>query len=293
MKPSFAIVGCGKVGTTLGKFLAASGYTTAGLSSKSLASAKKAADIIGTELFSDAPWDVTRKADLVFITTPDDAIQETCDRISQKGGFKKNAVVFHCSGALPSTILASAQKGGAFIGSMHPLQSFAAFQNDENPFQGIIVTIEGETESIKQARQIITDLGAEGIEITTDGKTLYHAAAVAASNYLVTLVDLSFRLIEEAGISGRDALNILKPLIDGTLANIESVGIPRALTGPIARGDVKTVKDHIAAMESSTPGFLSLYKILGRFTVDIAAAKGTLSESSAEILKDLLGPDKN
>jgi len=292
MKPSFAIVGCGKVGTTLGKFLAASGYTPAGLSSKSLASAEKAAVIIGTKCFSDTPWEVTSKADLVFITTPDDAIQETCDRISQKNGFKKNAVVFHCSGALPSTILGSAQKGGAFIGSMHPLQSFASFQYDENPFQGIIVTVEGDTESIKQARRIITDIGAEGIEITTDGKTLYHAAAVAVSNYLVTLVDLSFSLIKEAGISGRDALNILKPLIDGTLANIESMGIPGALTGPIARGDVKTVKDHIAAMESKTPGLLSLYKTLGRFTVDIATAKGTLSESSAEILKDLLGPDK-
>ena len=291
MKPSFAIVGCGKVGTALGVFLTRSEYRAVGLASRSLSSAQRLAERIGAECVKDAPWEAAQPADIVFITTPDDAIRETCDRISQKRGFKKNARVFHCSGALPSTILKSAETGHAFTASMHPLQSFSSAEFSTNPFENIIVAIEGEKEAVKTAEEIVKNLGANPIQIATAGKTLYHAAAVVASNYMVTLIDLSLKLMNRAEISGREAFEVLKPLIDGTLANIEKAGIPEALTGPIARGDVKTVTDHLQAMESFTPQRVQLYKILGLYTVDIATAKGTLSEAAAQKLKMLLKPD--
>ena len=109
-----------------------------------------------------------------------------------------------------------------------------------------------------------------------------------ASNYLVTLLDLAFRLINTAGIAGKDAFKVLKPLIDGTLANIEEVGIPTALTGPIVRGDVETVAKHIKEIGSKNPELLALYKSLGFHTLAIAKAKGTISESVAEQLKKIL-----
>jgi predicted short-subunit dehydrogenase-like oxidoreductase (DUF2520 family) len=287
MKPSFSIVGCGKVGTALGIYLSSAGYSAAGFSSKSLLSAKRAADLTQTSRYSHVPWEITQQAEIVFIATPDSAIKDTCDSISKNKGFSNKAVVLHCSGALPSTILATAKDCGASVGSMHPLQSFASADYKYNPFQGINISIEGEHDAVKAAEKVAMDLGGTSITILTEAKTLYHASAVVASNYLVTLLDLAFRLIGAAGITGQDAFNVLKPLIDGTLSNVEKVGIPEALTGPIVRGDVETVERHVEAIELKIPELIALYKTLGFHTVDIATARGTISKSSAQQLKEI------
>jgi predicted short-subunit dehydrogenase-like oxidoreductase (DUF2520 family) len=285
MKPSFAIVGCGRVGTALAIFLTRSGYRSVGFASKSLSSAKYVADLVHCDRFSDVPWEVTQHADVVFITTPDSAIKETCHSISKSEGFADNAVVLHCSGVLASSVLSSAKACGAWIGSMHPLQSFASTDHKTNPFQGIIVSLEGESPAVNIAKRIATDLGGTAVTLLTEAKTLYHASAVVASNYLVTLVDLAVRLIQEAGVNRRDAFNLLKPLIEGTLSNIGTVGVQKALTGPIARGDIKTVEKHIKEIGSKRPELLALYKMLAFYTIDIAVTGGMISESSKQELK--------
>jgi predicted short-subunit dehydrogenase-like oxidoreductase (DUF2520 family) len=287
MKPSFAIVGCGKVGTALAICLTRSGYPSAGFASKSLSSARHVADMVHSDHFSDVSWDITRHADVVFITTPDSAIKDTCKTISQNTGFADNAVVMHCSGALASSVLSSAKTCGAWIGSMHPLQSFASADYKTNPFQGISVSLEGEGPAVNIAKTIVTDLGGTVVTILTEAKTLYHASAVVASNYLVTLLDLAIRLIEEAGINRQDAFNLLRPLIDGTLSNIKKVGIQKALTGPIARGDIKTVEKHVEEIGFKRPELLPLYKMLAFYTIDIAVAGHSISESSKKALKRL------
>ena len=288
MKPSFAIVGCGRVGTALAVYLTKLGYHAAGLSSKSLSSAKTLANTIGTDNFSDVPCQLTKNADIVFITTPDDIIKNVCDEISAHNGFHQDATILHCSGSLPSTILSAAKNCKAVIGSLHPLQSFASTEFKTNPFQGIIIAVEGEKTAVENAGKLADDLGGNCLTILTETKTLYHASAVVASNYLVTLMDFAFKLINQAGISSQDALTVLKPLVNGTLKNIEKTGIPEALTGPIARGDVDVVKSHIEEITTQLPELLSLYKILGSHTVDVAEAKGSLSESSIKDFKQIL-----
>ncbi len=287
MKPSFAIVGCGKVGTALAIFLTRAGYRSAGFASKSLSSAKHIADMVLSDHFSDVPWDITRHAEVVFITTPDSDIENTCNTISQHIGFADNAVVMHCSGALASSVLLGAKTCGAWIGSMHPLQSFASADHKTNPFQGIIFSLEGERPAVNIAKTIAEDLGGTVVTLLTQAKTLYHASAVVASNYLVTLLDLAIRLIEEAGIKRQDAFNLLKPLIEGTLSNIGNVGVQKALTGPIARGDIKTVEKHIEEIGSKRPELLALYKMLAFYTIDIAAAGDSVSASTIQALKKI------
>jgi len=291
MNPSFAIVGCGKVGKALGKALTEAGYPAAGAASRSLASAMAAANLFKTAHYGDVPWEITPAAAIVLITTPDGAIAETCDRIAAHNGFKPGSVVLHCSGALPSTLLSSARRRNAFTGSMHPLQSFAADDFSRNPFDGIIIAMEGEPPALAAAAQMAADIGATGLTIPTEAKTLYHAAAVVASNYLVTLLALAYSLLAEAGICGPEAVEALGPLIAGTLANIRNVGIPAALTGPIARGDIETVKRHLAEIEARRPELLALFRTLSRHTVDIAAAKGTLQDADAEALRRIIGKE--
>ncbi|MGB5158239.1 Rossmann-like and DUF2520 domain-containing protein [Desulfobacterium sp. N47] len=289
MKPSFSIVGCGRVGTALAKFLAEAGYTPAGFASKSLSSAKRTALLIGSTNFTDVLWEAT-KADIVFITTPDGAIEEVCSSIANNKGFSRESIVLHCSGALTSNVLLSAKVCGASIGSMHPLQSFASTgEYGINPFSGIVTSVEGDKKAVDAASIIVKDLGSVCISIKTDAKILYHASAVVASNYLVTLLDLSLNLIGQAGVPAKEAFMGLKPLIQGTLSNIEKMGIDDALTGPIARGDIQTIENHLSEIGSKTPNLLPLYKILGLHTIEIAKAKKTLTDSAAKRLKELFG----
>jgi len=288
LKPSFAIIGCGRLGKVLVRYLTPAAYRPAGFASRSLASAEKAARIAGAGAVSQVPWEISRRADIVFITTPDGQIETTCREIAGNGGFKPQAVVLHCSGAHPSTILSSAEACGASVASMHPLQSFAADEYAVSPFKGIVISVEGQKPAVEQAQKIAEDLGARCFAIRTAAKTLYHAAAVVASNYMVTLLDLAFKLSGEAGIAEQDAPDVLYPLIEGTLANIRAGGIQKALTGPIARGDVETVARHLDAIRQDAPQMIDLYRTLGRYTVDIARNAGTLSDQALWQLEQLL-----
>ncbi|CAN2049959.1 DUF2520 domain-containing protein [Candidatus Magnetomoraceae bacterium gMMP-1] len=288
MKPSFAIVGCGRLGINLAVQLHKAGYPVAGLSSKSLDSAEKLGKHIGTDLITNVPWEITVKADLVFITTPDDLIERVCTEIAKRHGLKKNSIVIHCSGLLSSKILNCAKDSGCYAASIHPLQSFAKATYDKNLFEDIFMSVEGDIKALEMAQKIISDLGARSIKIYTETKNLYHAAAVVASNYLVTLLYLAQELNRAAGIPKKYSLESLKPLIQGTLNNIETYGIPSALTGPIARGDLKTVKNHIKEIKNKLPDMLNVYNVLGDYTIKLAKDKGDIDEELVKKLKQIL-----
>jgi len=288
IKPTVAIVGCGTVGTAIGKLLRNIDYRISGVATSNLETARRAAGVTGSERFSDCPWEVTRGADVVFITTPDDLIESTCMSISKHRGFDKNAVVVHCSGALSSDILSSARDCGAAVATLHPLQSFASVEQAVSLVPGSFCTIEGDSGALPIVRAMIEDLGGILLEITAEKKTLYHAAAVAASNYLVTLMHLALELNEAAGLPSDTSFNALLPLIRGTLSNIGTKGIPGGLTGPIARGDVATVSSHLKAIEKDAPDLLLLYRCLGLYTVGLAKAKGTLNKRAGDKLVALL-----
>jgi predicted short-subunit dehydrogenase-like oxidoreductase (DUF2520 family) len=288
MKPSFVIIGGGKVGTSLGRQLARAGYRPLGVTCQTPASAARAAEMIGAEMASTIPWEITPAADIVFISTPDGVIASVCDAIREHDGFSAGSMVLHCSGALPSTILNIDTESDVAVGSIHPLQSFAAVDPKVNPFQGIIAAIEGDEKAVRQAREVGEALGATCFLIKTEAKTLYHASAVVASNYLVALVDISLRLLESAGIKRGDGFQVLSPLINGTLTNIGTIGIPDALTGPIARGDTETVATHVQAIYEDAPEIGALYSQLGLLTIGIARDKGTLSAADADAFKQFL-----
>lgn len=277
-----AIIGAGVVGTAMGYLLKQRGYPVVGIASRTLKSSKKAKEFIGEGEASTELGTTARKADIVFITTSDSVIEKTCNKIASERGFNKGAIVFHMSGALSSEILGSARDVGANVASLHPLQSLSDVKEAVKNIPGSYFCIEGDEAALSVAKEIVTALKGKEITLAVDKKPLYHAGASVASNFLVATVRFGLELFEAAGIEKQDSLNALMPLIKGTIKNIETLGIPLALTGPISRGDIGVIEDHLKAISNERPEILRLYTELGRYTVKIALEKGTLKENSAE-----------
>lgn len=279
----FCIIGCGRLGITLAAFLSRQGFMPVAFCSKSTESAQKAAALIGSGQVYENPVDAVKTCDLVFITTPDTIIETVCEKIARENAFRKGAVVYHLSGALSSGILGSAKKNGADTGSIHPLQAFAPYENgQESPFKGINMSIEGDDAAIKLGKEIVNALKANSFTIPTDAKTMYHASAVVASNYLVTLEYFALELLKKADLSEENAYEILEPLIMGTLNNIKARGCINALTGPVARGDDEIVSRHLSDIDTQLPRFSDLYRLLGKHTLDIAAARSNAGDGISD-----------
>ena len=293
MHKTVAIIGAGRVGGAIGRLLAKSGYTVTAVAARNRATADRAQAFIGSgEPLTDAVK-AAASADIIFITTPDGTIKSTCEAVAAGGGFRSGKLVVHVSGAQTRDLLRAAKAAGAYCAVLHPLQSVPNMELGVANIPGSYFRIEADPEAMALARDLVKAMG--GIELVmpkwTAGKesaALYHAGAVAVSNFFVALVDLGLRFYEELGAERKDALKAVLPLIRGTLANIESAGIPDALTGPIMRGDVQTVRGHLEAMAGRMPELLPLYRALARHTVTVARDKGSLGPEAAAEMRELL-----
>lgn len=279
-----SIIGCGAVGQTLALALKRAGYTIGALASRSHESAEKAFRLAG-EGDITTPADAARSGDIVFITTPDSSIESVCEKIAQADGFFAGQTVFHCSGALTTDVLKAARDQGTAVGALHPLQTFADPRKAADMIGDTAFFFQGDDRAFATAEALIAALRARMFRIPAEGKPLYHAASVIASNYLVALVDAAVELMQRAGMEGGEeaALDALMPLIKGAVSNLESVGLVGALTGPIMRGDADTVRGHLAALEKGAPHMLELYRVMGLRALDLARRRGLPIDRAKEI----------
>jgi predicted short-subunit dehydrogenase-like oxidoreductase (DUF2520 family) len=174
------------------------------------------------------------------------------------------------------------------VGGFHPLQTFAGTEQAIANIPGSTFAIEAEEPLLTTLKDMATALGGHWIKLKAGDKVAYHTAAVFASNYLVTLVKMANDLWQTFGIPADQATRALLPLIRGTLNNIENIGIPQCLTGPIARGDTGTVNKHLKTLRKKAPALLFPYKELGLQTVPVALAKGRIDEKQAAELEAVL-----
>ncbi len=277
-------IGAGTVGTALAIRLNDRGYQVVAVSSRSQSSAEKLAQAINGCRAVNTSQAVADAADLIFITTPDGAIAPVASEV--KWHAEQNVV--HCSGADSTDILKPARKSGAQVGAFHPLQTFASVKQAIDNISGSTFAIEAEEPLLTSLKDMTTALNGHWIELKAGDKVVYHAAAVIACNYLVTLVKLATDLWQTFGVPTQQASQTLLPLLRGTINNIENVGIPQCLTGPIARGDTGTIKKHLNALQKIAPAVLSTYRELGRQTIPVALAKGRINEQQAQELQALL-----
>jgi predicted short-subunit dehydrogenase-like oxidoreductase (DUF2520 family) len=221
---------------------------------------------------------------IVLLAVPDSALPEVAYDLSHTGPPPLGCAVFHLSGALSTEVLAPLHAVGYAVGSLHPLQAVADPWLSGDRFMGTAFAIAGEPAAIAAARRLVNLLNGRPLLIAPARRPIYHAAAVVASNYFVALVAFAVRLMEEAGVSESEAVPALLPLIRGTLDNLEQLGVPAALTGPIPRGDVDTVRLHLARLSEEDR---VLYCALGSELLRLSRRAG-LDERRADDLDALL-----
>ena len=220
----------------------------------------------------------------VFLTVPDDVLPGMAHALAAQGAAPAGCAAFHCSGALSGDVLAPLHSANYRIGSLHPLQSLAHPVTGAERLVGSWFAVSGEPEAAAIARRLVAELDGTPLTIPVTRRPLYHAAAVVASNYLPVLLALAARLLVHAGVDEDDAVPALLPLMRGTLDNVAELGIGPALTGPIARGDVETVRLHLRMLPEREA---RLYRDIGREAVALAEARGLAADQVAA-LRELL-----
>ena len=260
---SFSIVGAGRLGTALGAALVRRGWKAVAVIDKDADAARESRRIIGQ---GRATTDIrlpAGTADIVFITVPDDAVERVAARLARAGVRWAGRFVFHTSGLLSARALGPLRKRGAAVASVHPVQSFPVKEAKDRLFKGIAWGLEGDPAAVEAACALVGDLGGHVLLLSEKEKPLYHAACSLASNALVALEGTAASLLRIAGIGEKEAGGLLLPLVQGTLQNVKNLGQAKALTGPVARGDIDTVRKHLEALRDD-PGALEVYRALGR-----------------------------
>ena len=292
--PTLAIIGPGKVGTSIGILAVRAGYPVVAVGSRRKENAITAARKIGKDVRAYDVAAAAGSARIVFLCLPDDAIEGLCKELATQNKFAEGAVVVHCSGALSSDILSTARDYcQCSVASMHPLQTFPNIDAALRIMSGTYCFYEGDECAIPVIERFAKDIGLRPIQISSTSKILYHAAAVMACNYFVALMDSAIGLAESAGIDPTTAWSSLKPLVTTTLNNITEMGTIRSLTGPIARGDLKTVRRHLQELTFTQEYVASVYRTMGLYTVEMAIKKRAISATKAAQIKGLLEGSNN
>ena len=260
---NISIIGIGRVGQAVAKTLSKKGYTILGINDIQEGLACDFGKQIGSKVLTLEQ--ITRNSEIIFITTPDRYIKKVSKKIALFN--LKNKFVIHMSGLLDSLELIDCRKKGAIIMSLHPLQSFASIKEALVNLPGCYFTFEGDKSSAGIAKELVQKWQGKLITIRKEFKPLYHAAACIASNYLVTLLEDAILLLEKSGFDRKLALEILLPLVRGTINNIYKEGTKNALTGPIVRGDYLTVKKELTEIAKSSNDILMTYRVMGLRTI--------------------------
>lgn len=282
---TIGIIGAGKVGTTLGAYLAKNQIAVSGYYSRTFESAIMAAEFTKTKAYHSIK-ELVEVSDTLFITTPDGEIAKVWDCIAE---YKlKNKVICHFSGSLSSNVFSGIEASEATGCSIHPMYAFSDKFTSYEQFHTACLTIEGHEEALQKVKELFGKrLGHKILTVSAKDKIKYHAAAALASNYMIGLFQASLDLLSDCGFSEEDSMLLLEPLVSGNVAAMLENGTKSALTGPVERNDVETIQKHLQAISSTDVE--DIYRSIGRKLVEIAQRKN--DDRDYTVIKNIFDED--
>ena len=280
-----AVIGAGRLGTAMAVLLGRAGHRIVAVSGRG--ETRGRASLHLPDVPCREPADAAAAAELVIVGTPDDVIVPTVEALAAAAALGPGRWACHLSGSLGLDALAAARDTGARVLAIHPLQTFpdVGAALDRLPGCPIAVTAEDE-EGFLLAERIAEDLGADPFRLADELRPLYHAAAVFASNYVVTASAIAESLFAAAGVP--DPARTMAPLQRATLEHVERLGPAHALTGPAVRGDAGTVRRNLEALERHAPDLVPVYVAMAVATLDLADRAGRLPPGSRQAMEGVL-----
>lgn len=284
------VVGAGRVGAVLAAALRAAGHEITSVAGESAGSLTRAETLLpGVPVAK--PTVVARSCDLLLLTVPDDMLSNVVTMLAASGALHAGQFVVHTSGKHGVTVLEPARLAGAKVLAVHPAMTFTGTDLDLDRLPGCRFGVTAGEGAHALAESLVADLGGSTVWVDEDRRTLYHAGLAHGANHLVTLVAQAMEMLRASGAD--DPAATLRPLLTAALDNALDYG-DAALTGPIVRGDVETVRAHLTDIAASTPAALESYVVLARATANRAVADGRLlpirAASLVGILNDALRP---
>ncbi len=278
---AYWIIGPGRMGLSLGSVLASAGAGTILL----LGRRERAPDHPLLESpavsYANGLAGPPPAGTCLLLAVPDGAIAPLAAKVARLGPPGSGCVALHHSGARAAAVLAPLAELGYATGSLHPLQTVADPLQGAERLRDAFFTYEGDVAARAAAALIVESAGGRMLEVHAEDKARYHAACVFASNYVVACVAVATRLLAEAvDVSRAEAAQALQPLWHGALANLERPGLPRALTGPVARGDLETLNGHLKSLDGGTR---ELYGRLALEALELSREQGLEAETAAAI----------
>jgi len=270
MREVIGFIGTGRVGRALAVLFHRKGFTILSVVDKNLERARRCQKACGARVSSRDVTDTDPKTTVLFVTVPDDAIERVAEELASSTIPKPGMVIAHTSGLLSSDVLSRVGLKGVSMGSFHPCFSFVEDSDDD--LDDVFVAIEGDAEGCRRLERLAEAIGGRPFILPKEDKPLYHAGCTMASSYFVTLMDRVQRVLSR--MSRGEGIRTVLPLVRGTLRNIERVGIEQALTGPIQRGDVRTMESHLEVLTGLDPDLIPSYIDLGRATLRLAKGLG-------------------
>lgn len=274
------IIGAGRVGCSIGKYLMEGNVPVTGYYSRTVESADEAARFTGTVRFNSIN-EIAKASDTLFITTPDDGIADVWDCIA--GLSVKNKIICHFSGSLSSVVFSGIENTGASGCSIHPMLAFSNKFSSYKQLNNALFTIEGMDCAVSAIKNLFETMGNKVFEMKTDEKTRYHAAASIVSNNMIALYQMGIDNLMECGFSEKDAKVLVTPLVRGNVNSFLENGSEAALTGPVERNDIGTVTNHMKVLSGDDK---EVYRCLAKRLVMIAEEKN--SDRDYSVMKRVL-----
>lgn len=266
------VVGAGRVGAVLSAALRAAGHEVVAAAGDSAASLHRIETLL-PGVPSAKPTDVARSCDLLLLTVPDDMLGNVVTTLVGAGTIREGQVVCHTSGRHGLAVLAPATSVGARSVAMHPAMTFTGTELDLDRLPGCVFGMTAGGAEREYAESLVADLGGVPLWVPESKRTLYHAGLAHGANHLVTLVSQAMELLAASG--AEDPAATLRPLLSAALDNALASG-DAALTGPIVRGDVRTVQAHLDEITEHAPATVPSYVAMAKATADRAVLGGRL-----------------
>lgn len=284
--PDITIIGLGRFGQAFAKKLNEKDLTLKSVFNRTEEPVHRLARQLKISESGTFPSQKQQLGHLVFLTLSDGVIEDIAHRLAALDRDFSGYTFVHCSGNEPAELLVPLQKKGAAIASFHPLQTFTG-RSEPQDFENIFFSLQGDKQSFRMLMPLAKKLDAHAFEVTAEQKSQLHAAAVMASNYLVSLMNVSADTGGMGGLPQKQVQKALLPLVQKTLQNISRQPLDKALTGPIARGDIQTVKQHLALLNHRS-NLREVYAVLGKEAVRLARQSENINQEEAEKLLELL-----